>query len=151
MTRQHSTINVALIGYGYVGQYFHGPLLAATEGFSLKIIASRQRQKVLDDFPLVEVLTSAEEAITHPDIDLVVLATPNETHAPLAELALTSGKHVVVDKPFTLTLHQARVLQNLADKHQRLLSVFHNRRWDSDFLGVKKNDRKRGTWESRTF
>ncbi|MGC1549018.1 MAG: oxidoreductase, partial [Rhodanobacter sp.] len=77
-------------------------------------------------------------AITDPAIDLVVIATPNSTHAPLAREALAAGKHVVVDKPFTLDLAEARELIVLAKRHDRLLSVFHNRRWDSDYLGVKQ-------------
>ena len=137
MNNKALTINVALIGYGYVGQYFHGPLLSATEGLHLKTIVSSQVNKVKADFPDVTVVSSAEEAIKDSDIDLVVLATPNETHAPLAEIALKAGKNVVVDKPFTLTLDQARHLQQIAEENQVLLSVFHNRRWDSDYLGIK--------------
>lgn len=79
-----------------------------------------------------------KSAIQHPDVDLVVLASPNATHAPLARLALNAGKHVVVDKPFTLDMQEARELIALAEEKQRLLSVFHNRRWDSDYLGIKQ-------------
>lgn len=68
----------------------------------------------------------------------MVIASPNATHAPLATLALNAGKHVVVDKPFTLDMQEARDLIALAEEKQRLLSVFHNRRWDSDFLGIKQ-------------
>ena len=138
MFNKHSNINVALIGYGYVGQYFHGPLISETEGLHLKTIVSSQKKKVNADFSDVTVVGSAEEVINDRDIDLVVLATPNETHAPLAEKAIKAGKNVVVDKPFTLTLDQARHLQKLAQEHQVLLSVFHNRRWDSDYLGIKE-------------
>jgi predicted dehydrogenase len=74
--------------------------------------------------------------LNDPDIDLVVIATPNDTHFPLAKAALEAGKHVVVDKPFTVTLSQARELESLAKHCGRVLSVFHNRRWDSDFLTV---------------
>lgn len=78
----------------------------------------------------------AGDLLDDPDIDLVVIATPNDTHFPLAKAALEAGKHVVVDKPFTVTLSQARELENLAKHCGRILSVFHNRRWDSDFLTV---------------
>ncbi len=71
----------------------------------------------------------------------MVIASPNDTHAPLALAALEAGKHVVVDKPFTLDLAQARTLIAAAEKHDRLLSVFQNRRWDSDFLGREAGDR----------
>ncbi|MDM8621026.1 Gfo/Idh/MocA family oxidoreductase, partial [Escherichia coli] len=72
-----------------------------------------------------------------PNIDLIVIPTPNDTHFPLAKAALEAGKHVVVDKPFTVTLSQARELDALAKTLGRVLSVFHNRRWDSDFLTLK--------------
>lgn len=130
-------IKVALIGYGFVGKTFHAPLISAIEGLELFIIASSDSEKVHHDYPAVEVIANAEAAITHPEVDLVVIASPNATHAPLAKLALETNKHVVVDKPFTLDLAEARELIEVANRQQRLLSVFHNRRWDSDFLAIK--------------
>jgi predicted dehydrogenase len=76
--------------------------------------------------------------MAHEDVALVVVATPNDTHAPLAESALRAGRHVVVDKPFTITLEEARALAAAAESAGRVLSVFHNRRWDSDFLGIRR-------------
>jgi len=131
------TINVALIGYGFVGKTFHAPLIQSVDGLKLAVVSSRDEEKVKRDIPDVIVVGTPEEAIQHPDIDLVVIASPNATHAPLATLALHSGKHVVVDKPFTLDMQEARDLIALAKEKQLLLSVFHNRRWDSDFLTVK--------------
>ncbi|MGY5367771.1 oxidoreductase [Enterobacter oligotrophicus] len=132
------TINVALIGYGFVGKTFHAPLIQSVDGLKLAVVSSRDEEKVKRDIPDVIVVGTPEEAIQHPDIDLVVIASPNATHAPLATLALHSGKHVVVDKPFTLDMQEARDLIALAKEKQLLLSVFHNRRWDSDFLGIKQ-------------
>lgn len=132
------TINIALIGYGFVGKTFHAPLIQSIEGLNLAIVASRDEEKVKRDLPDVTVIASPEAAIQHPEVDLVVIASPNATHAPLARLALNSGKHVVVDKPFTLDMQEARELIALAEEKQRVLSVFHNRRWDSDYLGVKQ-------------
>ncbi|WP_276852507.1 oxidoreductase [Enterobacter oligotrophicus] len=132
------TINVALIGYGFVGKTFHAPLIQSVDGLKLAVVSSRDEEKVKRDLPDVIVVGTPEEAIQHPDIDLVVIASPNATHAPLATLALHSGKHVVVDKPFTLDMQEARDLIALAKEKQLLLSVFHNRRWDSDFLGIKQ-------------
>ncbi|MGX9869652.1 oxidoreductase [Enterobacter mori] len=132
------TINIALIGYGFVGKTFHAPLIQSIEGLTLAVVSSRDEEKVKRDLPNVLVVATPEEAIQHPDVDLVVIASPNATHAPLAALALNAGKHVVVDKPFTLDMQEARELIALADKKQRLLSVFHNRRWDSDFIGIKQ-------------
>lgn len=82
-------------------------------------------------------MSAAKDLLNDPDIDLVVIATPNDTHFPLAKAALEAGKHVVVDKPFTVTLSQACELESLAKHCGRVLSVFHNRRWDSDFLTVR--------------
>ncbi|WP_010430915.1 oxidoreductase [Enterobacter mori] len=132
------TINIALIGYGFVGKTFHAPLIQSIEGLTLAVVSSRDEEKVKRDLPNVLVVATPEEAIQHPDVDLVVIASPNATHAPLAALALNAGKHVVVDKPFTLDMQEARELIALADEKQSLLSVFHNRRWDSDFIGIKQ-------------
>lgn len=131
-------VRVALIGYGFAGKTFHAPLLNAVPGLELQLIASSDAAKVHADLPSVEVLADPEAAVADPRADLVVIATPNDRHAPLARAALAAGKHVVVDKPFTLDLAEARELANLARQHDRLLSVFQNRRWDSDFLGVRQ-------------
>lgn len=131
-------INVALIGYGFVGKTFHAPLIASVPGLRLLVVSSRSADKVKKDLPDVKVVDSAEAAIKDPEVDLVVIASPNDTHAPLAEVALNAGKHVVVDKPFTLNPDEARALARLAKEKKLLLSVFQNRRWDSDFLGVRK-------------
>src|SRR5262249_60385360 len=89
------------------------------------------------DLPAVRVTADANQIFSDPNVDLVVIATPNDTHFELAQRALRAGKHVVVDKPFTTTAEEAEELIVLARRSQRLLSVFHNRRWDSDFLTVK--------------
>jgi predicted dehydrogenase len=131
------TVRVALLGHGFAGRTFHAPLIRAVQGLELRVVASSQPGNVQARLPGVTVVASAREAATHPDVDLVVIATPNESHAPLAEAALRAGKHVVVDKPFTVTLAEARALCVLAQERGRLLSVFHNRRWDSDFLALR--------------
>ncbi|NTX00831.1 oxidoreductase [Myxococcus sp. CA040A] len=130
-------LRVALLGYGFAGKSFHAPLLRTVEGLSLRTVASSRPDDVHADLPDVTVIPSARDAATLPDVDLVVVATPNETHVPLTEAALRAGKHVVVDKPFTITLAEARALSALAHERGRVLSVFHNRRWDSDFLALK--------------
>lgn len=130
-------LRVALIGYGFAGKTFHAPLIAATEGLALSVIGSSDAAKVGADFPAVAVVADPLQAATDPRAELVVIATPNHSHAALAAAALDAGKHVVVDKPFTLDLAQARELAALAQRRQRLLSVFQNRRWDSDFLGIR--------------
>ena len=131
------TIRVGLIGYGYASKTFHAPLIAGTSGMTLAAISSSDEAKVRADWPTVSVVSDPQQLFSDPSLDLIVIPTPNDTHYPLAKAALEAGKHVVVDKPFTVTLSQARELELLARRCGRLLSVFHNRRWDSDFLTVK--------------
>lgn len=128
-----SDLRVGLIGYGFVGKNFHAPLITATSGLELVAVASSRPAQVHEDLPAVEV-SDPEAVLSRRDIDLVVIASPNETHFPLARAALAKGKHVVVDKPFTLDLAEAEEL--ISQSGGRLLSVFHNRRYDSDFLAV---------------
>lgn len=116
-------IRAGLIGYGKAGKVFHAPLIASVDDLELKAIArSNDVEKVIDD----------------DAIDLVVIATPNASHFDLARRALGRGKHVVVDKPFTVTADEARQLIALARERSRVLSVFHNRRWEGDFLTVRR-------------
>ncbi|EKP28367.1 oxidoreductase [Klebsiella michiganensis] len=130
-------IRVGLIGYGYASKTFHAPLISGTPGMTLAAVSSSDEKKVLTDWPAVQVVAAPRALFSDPNIDLVAIPTPNDTHFPLAKAALEAGKHVVVDKPFTVTLAQARELEAIAKSEGRLLSVFHNRRWDSDFLTVK--------------
>jgi predicted dehydrogenase len=137
MMNDSKTIGVGLIGYGFAGKTFHAPLIRAVDGLALRAIASSDPAKVKKDFPGMTVFSSPAEMIADDGIELIVIATPNESHAPLARAALLAGKHVVIDKPFALDMGQARDLVAMADRQARLLSVFHNRRWDSDFLAAK--------------
>ncbi|WP_318594180.1 oxidoreductase [Enterobacter kobei] len=132
-----NNIGVGLIGYGYASKTFHAPLIAGTPGMMLAAVSSSDATKVHADWPSVPVVSEPKHLLNDPNIDLIVIPTPNDTHFPLAKAALEAGKHVIVDKPFTVTLSQARELDALAKGLGRLLSVFHNRRWDSDFLTVK--------------
>ena len=131
-------LNVCLVGYGYVGKTFHAPLIAATPGVALHTIVSSKPGRVLEDYPEVQVKPDLSSALADPAIDLVVIATPNDLHAPQAHQALEAGKHVVVDKPFTLTVDEARSVIAHAKSANKLLSVFHNRRWDADFLTLQR-------------
>jgi predicted dehydrogenase len=137
MTATNNSIRVALIGYGFVGKTFHVPLIRSVPGFEIAVVGSRNPGKVHADLPDAHVFADPEEAATSAKADLVVIASPNETHVPLATAALNAGKDVVIDKPFTVTLAEARKLTELALNQKRLLSVFHNRRWDSEFLGAR--------------
>src|SRR5262245_42107483 len=130
-------VRVALIGYGYAGRTFHAPLIRATAGLDLAAIASRHPDRVHADLPGVPVLPSAADVCAIPSIDLVVIATPNDTHVSLAAAALRAGRHVLVDKPLAPTLEDARGLAGIARAASRLLVTFHNRRWDGDFLTLR--------------
>lgn len=131
-------INVALCGYGYAGKTFHAPLVMGVSGLNLAAVVSSDERKVREDFPQIAVSASHDQVFADNDIELVVVATPNDTHYDLAKRALLAGKHVVVDKPFTTTSSEAEELIKLAGEQNRFLSVFHNRRWDSDFLTVRR-------------
>ncbi|HSO81645.1 Gfo/Idh/MocA family oxidoreductase, partial [Thiocapsa sp.] len=103
-------LSVGILGFGYTGATFHAPLISAVPGLRLSAIASGNAAKVHAAWPDVAVCASPQALIARPDIDLVVLATPNATHHPLAAEALEAGKHVVVDKPFTLNVSCCRSL-----------------------------------------
>ncbi|MGL6041269.1 MAG: oxidoreductase [Deefgea sp.] len=135
MTKKNS-LRVGLIGYGYAGKTFHAPLINATPGLSLVAIASSRPADVLADWPDIVVKTEADRLLAHPGLDLVVIASPNDTHHPLARAAIAAGKHVVIDKPFTLDLREAEDLWVRAERAGLLLSVFHNRRWDNDYMAL---------------
>lgn len=135
--RQSEVIRVGLIGYGYVGRTFHAPLIEAVPGFVLSAVGSSKGEQLRERFPKSE-LCQPEAVVTHKDVDLVVIASPNDSHYPLALSALRAGKHVVIDKPFTVTLEEARSLRKIAEEEKRLLSVFHNRRWDSEVMAAKQ-------------
>lgn len=131
-------VNVALLGYGYAGKTFHAPLISSVDGLNLTKVVSSDSAKVMKDFPTATVTKSHDDAFADDSIELVVIATPNDTHFDLAKRALNAKKHVVVDKPFTTTADEAKELIKLADKQNKVLSVFHNRRWDADFLTLEK-------------
>lgn len=138
MDNPTTLFRVGLLGYGFASKTFHAPLLTHVDGLELRAIASRDPSKVAADLPDISVETDLARLIASPDLDVIVIATPNDTHAPLAAAALHAGKHVVVDKPLTLDLAEARGLFQLAKEVGRHLMVFHNRRWDSDYLSVRQ-------------
>ncbi|GAA1177336.1 Gfo/Idh/MocA family oxidoreductase [Streptomyces hebeiensis] len=128
---------VGLIGYGLAGSVFHAPLIAATAGLALDTVvttAPERREQARAEFPGVRFAASPEELWERAgELDLIVVASPNKTHVPLATAALEAGLPVVVDKPVAGSAAEARALAALADERGLLLSVFHNRRWDNDF------------------
>ncbi|MFL6268781.1 MAG: Gfo/Idh/MocA family oxidoreductase [Actinomycetes bacterium] len=131
-------IGVGLIGYGLGGAQFHAPLIQAEPGLRLDAVVTSRAGQVQRDHPGVRVVASPAELLEDPAVELVVVAAPNAEHHRLAAAALRAGRHVVVEKPFTLGTADADDLIALAEAADRRLSVFHNRRWDSDFLTVRR-------------
>ena len=129
-------LRAGLIGYGLAGRVFHAPLLQAA-GIAVAQVASSRADEVRRDFPAAKVVADPMAVATSPDVDLVVVASPNDTHHALGLAALRAGRAVVIDKPFARTMAEAEELIATAQAQKKLLSVFHNRRWDSDFLTLK--------------
>lgn len=129
---------VALIGYGLAGKTFHAPLIRATPGLELIAVVSSRVAEIAVDLPGVAILESLDQALADPAVELVVIATPDQLHASQALAALSAGKHVVVDKPLAPGLAEAREMATQAERSGKLLSVFHNRRWDADFLTLER-------------
>lgn len=131
-------IRTAVLGYGFAGRIFHSPFIHAVPGLELSAIVQRHGDSAAADYPATRVLRSVDEVFGDPAIDMVVVATPNDSHVELARRALEAGKHVVIDKPIAGTSAEVRALIALASKQGRVLAPFHNRRFDGDFLTVKK-------------
>jgi scyllo-inositol 2-dehydrogenase (NADP+) len=130
-------IRVGLIGFGAAGQFFHAPLIHSLPAFHLAVICERSSNKSEALYPLAKIVKDANAVFEDATIDLVVIATPNSSHFSLAKEALIRGKNVVVDKPFVPTIEEGLFLIQLAKKQNKLLTVFHNRRWDGGFLTVR--------------
>lgn len=141
-TSNDKTVRVALFGYGLAGSVFHAPLVTATPGMKISAIVTsnpERQQSAKKDFPEAIIFNSADDVWQRAsEFDLVVLATPNKTHAPFAIKAMELGLHVVIDKPMATTVDEARAVVEASKKSKRLVTVFQNRRWDNDFLTVKK-------------
>lgn len=131
-------INTALLSYGMSGEIFHAPLLDAHHGFALTKIVQRNTAKAQTRYPRTATVQNVNDVMQDESVELVIVNTPNETHFPFATQALEAGKHVVIEKPFSVKSSEAESLIALAKKKNRMLTVFQNRRWDGDFLTLKK-------------
>jgi scyllo-inositol 2-dehydrogenase (NADP+) len=131
-------INVGIIGNGMASRVFHIPVILSVPGLRLRKIVDRHGKPALENHPDVQGVSDAAALCADNDIDLVVIATPNNSHYELVRQALLAGKHVVVEKPFVTTSREARQLIDLASERKRLLTVHQNRRWDGDFQTVRK-------------
>jgi predicted dehydrogenase len=137
-----SVRRVVVLGYGLAGRFFHAPFIAATPGLELAVIVTgdeERRAQALGDYPGVTVFDAPEEVWSHAsELDLVVVATPNRVHLPHALAGLEAGLAVVVDKPLASTADEGMMLVEAARERSLMLTVFQNRRWDGDFLTVKR-------------
>ena len=131
-------IRVGVIGYGYSAKTFHIPLIKISESLELTAISSSQKETVERKYPHISIFETAQDLITSGNIELVVITAPNDVHYQLAKQCLENGINVVLEKPMVTTSLEAQELVNLAKERSLILSVFHNRRWDGDFLTVKK-------------
>lgn len=131
-------VKTALLSYGMSGEIFHAPLLHTHPGFDLSTIVQRNSTKASLRYPGVKLVKSVDEVIADKSIELVIVNTPNETHYEFTAAVLESGKHAVVEKPFSVTSREANDLIALGKKAGKVLSVFQNRRWDGDFLTMKE-------------
>jgi scyllo-inositol 2-dehydrogenase (NADP+) len=131
-------IGVGLVGFGLAGRSFHAPVIRAVPGLRLAAILERSGRDAAEKYPDVAIARSMDELLSMPEIGLVVIATPNETHFPFARQCLEAGRDVIVDKPFTTTLEEAISLVQLAKSAKRLLTVYQNRRYDGDFQAIRE-------------
>lgn len=130
-------VRVGLIGFGMAGQAFHAPVIRGVQGMELACILERKGTRAKERYPGVRVARSLDELLNDKEIQLCVIATPNDSHFDYARACLLAGRHVVVDKPFAPTLRQSEELVRLAAKHERLITVYQDRRWDGDFGTIK--------------
>jgi scyllo-inositol 2-dehydrogenase (NADP+) len=131
-------IRVGVIGFGLGGRVFHAPFVSAVPGLRLVSIMQRNGDEAAKAYPSTKIERSLEAVLADKSIEIVVVSTPNETHFVLARRALEAGKHVVIDKPFAATSAETLELGQLAKAKGLLVIPFHNRRWDGDFITVKK-------------
>lgn len=135
------TIEVAIAGFGKGARIYNAPVIASVPGLEIKRVMTSSNENIQaakKDFPEAKIVADYNNLLEGESIGLVVITAPNHLHAEMTEKALKAGKHVVVEKPFTSTTKEAEKLIQLAKEKNLILSVHHNRRWDSDFLTVRK-------------
>jgi len=131
-------IKTAVIGFGLSGKVFHAPFLHTLPGFELSKMLQRHSNSSQENYPYVEVVNDFDHILHDKEIELIAICTPNTTHFDFARKALEAGKHIVIEKPFTNTSREADELIEIAKKTDKKIFVYHNRRWDNDFLTIQK-------------
>ncbi len=168
----HKPIKTGIASFGMSGYVFHAPLLHVNKGFEISSIVERNTNLSRQKYAYSSLVRSIEELCSDPEIELIIINLPDHLHFEYAKMALHSGKHVVIEKPFTQTSAEADELIRLAESKNLVLSAFQNRRWDNDFLTIQKilkekklgtlidyeahfdryrNEVKTGTWKEESF
>jgi predicted dehydrogenase len=139
-------IKTGIASYGLSGRVFHAPFIHANEAFELTAICERSKNEASKTYPYVKIVSSFDELISDASLELIIVNTPDVTHYDYCKAALEAGKHVIVEKPFVFTVAEGEELIQLAAQKGRMLTVFQNRRWDGDFMTVRKvlNENKLG-------
>lgn len=130
-------VKVAIVGYGLSAKVFHAPLLNCLSKYEIVAVHERSKAESLKDFPDMKIVRHLDEVLNDENVELVIITTPNQFHYSQTKAALLAGKHVVVEKPFTVSVAEAEELVVLGEKVNKCIAVFHNRRWDSDFLWLQ--------------
>jgi predicted dehydrogenase len=131
-------MRTGVVGYGAAAQFMHLPFIITNPEFKLQTILQRKGDSAKEKYPSVKVVRSLDEMLEDESLELIVITTPNDSHFDYASRALEAGKHVVLEKPFTITSEDAKTLIYLAEKKNRILSVYQNRRYVSDFLTIRQ-------------
>ena len=138
MTSVNTPIKTALCSFGMSGWVFHAPFINVHPGFELYAVWERSKNLAEQKYPGIQTYRTLEEMLADESIELVVVNTPNYTHYEYAKKALLAGKHIIVEKPFTVTVEQGTELVALAAQQQKMISVYQNRRYDSDYRTIQK-------------
>lgn len=131
-------LKAALCSFGMSGRVFHAPVITDCSAIELSVILERTKNESLERYPNAKIVRSFDDIIEDSTIDLVIVNTPNQLHYPMAKAAIEAGKHVVIEKPITITVTEGHTLTNLAKEKNVVLSVFHNKRFEGDYLYVKE-------------
>ncbi|MEJ2594990.1 MAG: Gfo/Idh/MocA family oxidoreductase [bacterium] len=131
-------INTAIIGYGLSGRVFHAPFIHTNENFDLKKVVQRKGDLAREHYPNVEIVRDYKALLHDPDLELIVIATPNEFHFQMAKDCLDAGKHIVIEKPFMPTSGEAERIISLAEQKKLNVFVYQNRRFDGDFMTLQQ-------------
>ena len=134
---KNKPIVTALVSFGMSGEVFHAPIITSLPHFYLKTVLERSSEKAVQIYPWVKIVKTFEAILTDPEIELVIVNTPNLHHYSMTKLALLAGKHVVVEKPFTVLISEGEELIKLSKDKNLILSVFHSKRYETDFLTLQ--------------